>query len=157
MSRERGFTVIETLIVLAIAGLILLIVLLAIPALTRSSRNNQRRQDVQTVLQAVSTYELNNSGNVPSTDQLRSFLNTYEKGKLTSYAPTDITVSTPDASNSLQTYPSAPVGLDSLLINNHAKCVQGGTATNQGAGYSDVVALFAIESASSSAPQCQQL
>ena len=43
--REEGFTIIEVLIVLAIAGLILLIVFLAIPALQRNSRNTQRKND----------------------------------------------------------------------------------------------------------------
>jgi prepilin-type N-terminal cleavage/methylation domain-containing protein len=62
---SAGFTIIETLIVLVIAGLILLIVFDAIPALTRNSRNNQRKQDVQAILGVVSNYELNNSGNFP--------------------------------------------------------------------------------------------
>jgi prepilin-type N-terminal cleavage/methylation domain-containing protein len=38
--REAGFTIIEVLIVLAIAALILLIVFLAVPALQRNARNN---------------------------------------------------------------------------------------------------------------------
>jgi type II secretory pathway pseudopilin PulG len=155
--REAGFTIVETLIVLAAAGLILLIVLLALPALTRNSRNNQRNQDAQTILQAVSTYELNHAGTIPATAQLRGFINTYEKNKLTLFAASDITVSTPAATNSPQTYPPSPVAIDKIQVNNHAKCVAGGTATNQGAGYSDVVALYIIETASGTSPRCQQL
>jgi prepilin-type N-terminal cleavage/methylation domain-containing protein len=37
---QKGFSIIEVLIVLAIAGLIMLIVFLAVPALQRNSRNN---------------------------------------------------------------------------------------------------------------------
>jgi type II secretory pathway pseudopilin PulG len=155
--REAGLTIVETLIVLAAASLILLIVLLALPALQRNSRNNQRNQDAQIILQAVSGYELNHAGTIPNTLQLRSFLNSYEKNKLTLFEPAGVTVSTPAASAGLTTYPSTPVAIDKFLINNHAKCSGGGKASNQGAGYSDIVALYAIETASGTAPRCQQL
>jgi prepilin-type N-terminal cleavage/methylation domain-containing protein len=45
-NRSRGFTIIEVMIVLAIAGTILLIVFLAIPALQRSERNHNRKEAV---------------------------------------------------------------------------------------------------------------
>jgi len=44
--RTEGFTIIEVLIVLAIAGLILLIVFIAVPALQRNARNTQRKNDI---------------------------------------------------------------------------------------------------------------
>lgn len=156
-SSSAGFTIVETLIVLAIGGMILLIVFLAIPALQRSSRNDERRQDVQTVLQGVSHYELNNAGTIPDTGQLRTFLNAYEKGKLTFYDPNNVTVNTPLATDAPQTFPSAAVAQDDILINNHAKCSANGQATNQGAGYSDVVALYNVETGTGVAAQCQQL
>jgi prepilin-type N-terminal cleavage/methylation domain-containing protein len=43
--RNEGFTIIEVMIVLAIAGLIMLVVFLAVPALQRNSRNTQRNND----------------------------------------------------------------------------------------------------------------
>ena len=64
--RKEGFTIIEVMIVLAIAGLILLIVFLAVPALQRNSRNTQRKNDVQAALGAISEYESNNAGTVPA-------------------------------------------------------------------------------------------
>jgi type II secretory pathway pseudopilin PulG len=154
---SAGFTIVETLIVVAIAGLILLLVLEALPALQRSSRNNQRRQDIQTVLAATSHYELNHAGTIPNAGQLQLFLNTYEKGKLTFYDSSNIDVYTPLATDNSQTYPSAPVAPDDILINNHAKCTANGNASNQGAGYSDVVALYSIEAGGGTSPQCQQL
>jgi len=63
--RTEGFTIIEVLIVLAIAGLILLIVFLAVPALQRNSRNTQRKNDVSALLGAVSEYSNNNGGSLP--------------------------------------------------------------------------------------------
>jgi len=65
--RKQGFTIIEVLIVLAIAGLILLIVFLAVPALQRNSRNTQRKNDVASILGAVAEFSNNNNGKNPDT------------------------------------------------------------------------------------------
>lgn len=65
-NRKEGFTIIEVLIVLAIAGLILLVVFLAVPALQRNSRNNQRRTDASNLLSAASEYISNNAGAMPA-------------------------------------------------------------------------------------------
>lgn len=164
---NQGFTIVETIIVLAIAGLILLVVLLAIPALERSSRNNNRRQDVQTILAAVSKHELNNSGNMPQASDNPSFL---QFDKLTYYDKNiQYNPSTPTA-NGINLYISADgqaaatqanpssVPLDAVYIYNHKKC-DGSTATTAGAAFSDVVALYSIETGTSGAlsMQCQQL
>ncbi|MET1032946.1 MAG: type II secretion system protein [Candidatus Saccharimonadales bacterium] len=64
--RNEGFTIIEVLIVLAIAGLILLVVFLAVPALQRNSRNTQRKNEVSALLGAVNEWTNNNSGKLPT-------------------------------------------------------------------------------------------
>lgn len=64
--RTEGFTIIEVLIVLAIAGLILLIVFLAVPALQRNQRNTQRKNDVAAVQSAISNFSSNNNGSLPT-------------------------------------------------------------------------------------------
>lgn len=51
--KSEGFTIIEVLIVLAIAALIMLIVFLAVPALQRNSRNNGRNNDAARISAAV--------------------------------------------------------------------------------------------------------
>lgn len=61
-SKSEGFTIIEVLIVLAIAGLIILIVFLAVPALQRNSRNTQRRNDTAGVASAVANFSNNTGG-----------------------------------------------------------------------------------------------
>jgi prepilin-type N-terminal cleavage/methylation domain-containing protein len=66
-SNSEGFTIIEVMIVLAIAGLILLIVFLAIPALQRNSRNTQRKNDAAAYAAAVSEDVNNNNGVIPAT------------------------------------------------------------------------------------------
>lgn len=66
---NKGFTIIEVLIVLAIAGLILLIVFLAVPALQRNSRNTQAKNEAASILGAVNERVNNNNGTLPvSTD-----------------------------------------------------------------------------------------
>jgi prepilin-type N-terminal cleavage/methylation domain-containing protein len=59
--QAQGFTIIEVLIVLAIAGLILLVVFLAVPALQRNSRNTSYRNEASQLLSAY-TEQSNNSG-----------------------------------------------------------------------------------------------
>lgn len=59
--RTEGFTIIEVMIVLAIAGLIMLIVFLAVPALQRNSRNTQRKSDIGRI-GAAAQEVLNNNG-----------------------------------------------------------------------------------------------
>lgn len=63
---NEGFTIIEVLIVLAIAGLILLIVFLAVPALQRNARNTNRKNDVSAVLSGLTESASNNSGALPT-------------------------------------------------------------------------------------------
>jgi prepilin-type N-terminal cleavage/methylation domain-containing protein len=65
---EKGFTIIEVLIVLAIAALILLIVFLAVPALQRSARNNSRKNDASRVSAAFANFVSNNNGTLPGAE-----------------------------------------------------------------------------------------
>ncbi|MBR1939221.1 type II secretion system protein [Candidatus Saccharibacteria bacterium] len=64
-SRSRGFTIIEVVLVLAIAGLIFLMVFIALPALQRGQRNTQRKNDLSRIVTAVSSYQANNSNKLP--------------------------------------------------------------------------------------------
>ena len=67
---QAGFTIIEVMIVLAIAGLIMAIVFLAIPALQRTNRNTQRKNDAARVGSLVNDYVANNNGALPGCVQL---------------------------------------------------------------------------------------
>ena len=63
--KDSGFTIIEVLIVLAIAGLIMVVVFLAVPALQRSGRNNALNTNANNVYTGVNNYVSNNNGTVP--------------------------------------------------------------------------------------------
>lgn len=59
--RKRGFTIIEVVLVLAIAGLIFLMVFIALPALQRGQRNTRRRQDISRISTAFIQYMSQNN------------------------------------------------------------------------------------------------
>lgn len=64
--KQKGFTIIEVVLVLAIAGLIFLMVFIALPALQRSQRDTQRKNDLSRAITAVNNYQSNNRGVLPS-------------------------------------------------------------------------------------------
>lgn len=86
---KSGFTIIEVLIVLAIAGLIMVVVFLAVPALQRNSRNSQRDADAQRILGAVNDCVANNNGQAgncdgtSSGDQFDNYITVGENQQLT--------------------------------------------------------------------------
>jgi prepilin-type N-terminal cleavage/methylation domain-containing protein len=157
---EGGFTIIETLIVLAIAGLIFLIIFEAIPALERNSRNGERKQDVAAVLSAISEYQLRNSGNFPPVLNPYAALTDPTTGvgtiDLSYYDPGAITIDNDAAGGAAIDHGSPGMGIDSMVVANFHLC-DGPGATSVAAGYRDIVAVYEIESGSSSAVQCQQL
>ena len=66
----EGFTIIEVVLVLAIAGLIFLMVFLGLPALQRSQRNTARKQDYSKIASAIQTYKANNKGEFPTFEKV---------------------------------------------------------------------------------------
>jgi len=71
LKKDKGFTIIEVVLVLAIAGLIFLIVFLALPQLQQSRRDTQRRNDAGRVVATLETYAGNNNGQYPSNNSER--------------------------------------------------------------------------------------
>jgi len=67
-SNQKGFTIIEVLIVLAIAGLIMLVVFLAVPALQRNQRNNARKAEASRISALVGECLSNKNGNTAQCD-----------------------------------------------------------------------------------------
>lgn len=66
INSKKGFTIIEVVLVLAIAALIFLMVFLALPALGRSQRDTQRKEDMSRMATAITNYQSNNSGANPT-------------------------------------------------------------------------------------------
>jgi prepilin-type N-terminal cleavage/methylation domain-containing protein len=138
--KESGFTIIEVLIVLAIAGLIMLIVFLAVPALQRNSRNTQRKADVSAVLGAVSEYTNNNGGQAPNA--VGDFIG---NAKLGYYAPGEVT------------YAAAGTDVNRIYIAKGYRCTNATTTpTATGATSRNIAAWYYVETNSGTQGQCQE-
>jgi type IV pilus assembly protein PilA len=72
--KKEGFTIIEVVLVLAIAGLIFLMVFIALPALQRNQRDTARNNDVSNIASAVTSYSSNNRGAFPTTANLAEYV-----------------------------------------------------------------------------------
>lgn len=66
LKREKGFTLIEIVLVLAIAGLIMIIVFLALSGAEKNRRDLTRKQDNARLLSQLESYASNNAGNYPT-------------------------------------------------------------------------------------------
>ena len=62
---NKGFTIIEVVLVLAIAGMIFLMVFIALPQMRRTQRDAERRDDMMLFVEAVKKYQTNNRGVLP--------------------------------------------------------------------------------------------
>jgi len=150
---NKGFTIIEVMIVLAIAGLILLIVFLAVPALQRNSRNTQRKNDVQALLGSLSEYASNNAGAIPASCSGTSGTCFVKDAKLSSYDNATANVSFTKKTTAGNT--TNPNDLDKITIVSFSKC-SAGNAVGTNASSRNVVALYTIESSSGKIDQCQE-
>ena len=65
MQQKKGFTIIEVVLVLAIAGLIFLMVFIALPALQRGQKDQQRANDLSRLQTALTKYQTNNRNKIP--------------------------------------------------------------------------------------------
>lgn len=72
--KTKGFTIIEVVLVLAIAGLIFLMVFIALPALQRSQRDASRKSEVGTVASAITNYMSNNRNNLPTAESIGTYI-----------------------------------------------------------------------------------
>lgn len=145
--RAEGFTIIEVLIVLAIAGLILLVVFLAVPALQRNARNTQRREDAGNILSAVSEYVSNNNGAIPTATQANlGSGNTATLGTGAGINTVPINLGYYDAANvSVVAYAAnlAPT-IDQAMVVLKATC-NGNAITNTGASARSTAILYTLE------------
>ena len=157
--KSEGFTIIEVMIVLAIAGLILLIVFLAVPALQRNAHNTSIKNDVSGLLGGVNEYTNNNNGVVPTTVS-NGTANSVDIGAAGSNVAT-VKLGYIDASTASNVTlgklasgtKSAPaVGVINIWTNAACDSTAAGQA-KVGSGSRSVVALFTLEGG---AKECQE-
>ena len=164
VNQSKGFTIIETLIVLAIAATIFLVVFLAVSALDRSSRNTGRKDDAAALLAGIGDFVANNNGALPTSLALPTGATTgptYElvgpsgsvnnDVKLSHYssAATSVAFDTAVAGTSI---PTGTITTDKLIIDENSTCGTSSTATPGSTGAYAIV--FTIESGSTFVQQC---
>ena len=66
LNSKKGFTIIEVVLVLAIAGLIFVMIFITLPSLQRSQRDTARKKDVDRFLAAIQTHQANNRNRLPN-------------------------------------------------------------------------------------------
>jgi prepilin-type N-terminal cleavage/methylation domain-containing protein len=144
-SKQQGFTIIEVLIVLAIAGLIMLIVFLAIPTLQRNSRNTQRNNDASLVLAAVNECINNKNGQTTScnsTGEIAPFGDVNSLRQL-------VTVTFPSGGAA----PPPGGDVETLRLYYDAKCTPAGDDDTSGT-QRQFIGYFRLETSGSDTPRC---
>jgi prepilin-type N-terminal cleavage/methylation domain-containing protein len=143
---QEGFTIIEVLIVLAIAGLILLVVFLAVPALQRNARNTQRREDAGNILSAVSEYVANNNGSIPAVQANLGSGNSATMGAGAGINTVPINLGYYDAANvSIKAYAAGlTTTTDTITVVTGAVC-NGNAYTNTGATARSTAIIYTLE------------
>jgi prepilin-type N-terminal cleavage/methylation domain-containing protein len=150
--KDQGFTIIEVLIVLAIAGLILLIVFLAVPALQRNSRNTQRKSDVSRVGSAVQEFINNNNGTLPTSSAADNTTLQGLLGTLAYYKNANVTISGAAAAAAAN-----GTTVDTVNVYTGATCAAmagGQGATSTGATTRQVAIVYSTETGSGTALLC---
>ncbi len=156
--KAEGFTIIEVLIVLAIAGLILLIVFLAVPALQRNSRNTGRKNDVASILGAMSEFTNNNNGAFPAAcaagatgcndpAATNSWLKNAKVGTLDKDKVSFVSPAAAAAGG-------AAGDVDSVVLTNYSKCSSATASTATNATKRSLVAMYKVETGGGTLDQC---
>ena len=146
IKKQEGFTIIEVLIVLAIAATILLLVFLAVPALNRRSANTKRANDVAAIGSAMQDYTSNHNGSLPA-DQASFNSDVLPNAKLSFY-DSSVVGNVKYVKNTTAQAPTGPgVGqLDKVEIDTYTHCTDDNSAAqSSGATSRNAVALYRIE------------
>jgi prepilin-type N-terminal cleavage/methylation domain-containing protein len=151
--RQEGFSIVEVMIVLAIAGLIILVVFLAVPALQRNSRNTTARNDASAISGALGEYRSAKNGANPATGTV-----TVTNGAATIDSVAAIQVNNLTAINIIAATTSAQTpSLDTAIVVLGKKCGSGGNGAAwtpaNGASRSAAV-IFAVETSGGTIANC---
>jgi prepilin-type N-terminal cleavage/methylation domain-containing protein len=152
IQKKDGFTIIEVVLVLAIAALMMLLVFLAWPSLQRGQRDQARKNDVSAIGSTIGTHKSNYKGKLPELNKLREYM---ENQGMSQYeASTDITAAgSPGTPASTGQGPMTDV--DKIRYVPGHKCKDdGGT---QRAGGRQAAIQFMVEADGNNLAQCQDV
>lgn len=142
--KAKGFTIIEVVLVLAIAGLIFLMVFIALPALQRNQRDTQRKNDLSRVQSAINSFQTNNRGRVPTSAEISSsFITQYMKAGGDTFTDPSGSEYTITQASALATNPHA-TNFHAISYYVNAKCE--GESRVAGGGANKVAVAISLES-----------
>jgi prepilin-type N-terminal cleavage/methylation domain-containing protein len=164
MHKRDGFTIIEILIAIIIAGFILLVVFLAVPATQRTARNSTRHKDASAVLASVLSYRAENkTGSLPeSCDNIDSDCFTRQVGM--GYYDNQASTATvsfkkldhPYSDDDAILHADDSDSVEQVALYSYALCNDSGTqAIGTYASPQNVVVVYAIETINGAALQCK--
>lgn len=140
ISSKRGFTLIEIVLVLAIAGLIMIVVFLAVTGAQRSRRDTQRKNDIARVVAGIEKFRSNHLNQPPaSTAELNDVVTNYVDNLADPINSTPYTVTYRSPSSSNTAIP--PVG--TMYYQQGKECADG-SATTPITGPGTDLAKFAL-------------
>jgi prepilin-type N-terminal cleavage/methylation domain-containing protein len=157
VKKEEGFTIVEVMIVLAIAGLILLIVFLAVPALQRNSRNTAIKNDASNIAAGINDFKSSYEGALPTTLTNASGTVSIANGtnSVTAKVQGGTTINALTTVASTVTTATTPtVARNTIYVYTDAKCssqTQYVYAKNQSAVF------YAVETGGTDAVKCQDI
>ncbi len=152
VAKEKGFTIIEVVLVLAIAGLIFLMVFIALPALQRGQRDTQRESDLSRMNAQLTNYQSNNKNGIPSgtgtgATTWSTFMTRYMRPSGEEFKDpdgTDYTISvTNNTAPTVPAFSTAPGAARVIYIVTQAKC--NGEDVTIGQGTRKVAFLMPLE------------
>ena len=161
LGQKRGFTIIEVVLVLAIAGLIFLMVFIALPTLQKAQRDTQRRNDLSRIQTQLTAYAGSTRGKLPgNTDDtmLKGFVSGYLSGTGTSAGDDYQDPTTGSgyvvklAGTSTATNSDLTVG--QISYRNAALCADDGSGAFVAAGTNTRQYALAIKLENQTAPYC---
>ena len=152
---KKGFTIIEVVLVLAIAGLIFLMVFVALPALQRSQRDTQRRDDMARLITAVQNYQTNHKNKVPSSyivsaDGTNAFIDGYLKtngdtfddpSTGSTYVFKDVKCEAGDKGCPNASLTGEGTNMGNIMVYKHARCNEDGVPEYVSTGGDNMVAF----------------
>lgn len=162
-NQQKGFTIIEVVLVLAIAGLIFLMIFIAWPALQKNQRDTAKKNDVAVVATALGVWKSNHKGTLPTGSE---FEGEFKDGYVENLSQYDVKLDGPLAELTAQPSPngardigneSVPNGIQfsNLWYFPQAKCVDNDTVTTGTSRQAAIVVL--LESGNANGiPYCQE-
>jgi type II secretory pathway pseudopilin PulG len=156
--RTGGFTIIEVIVVIGIAGLILLVVFLAVPSLNRSGRNNERRSDAKYIASQRLQYNVDIRTTIATGSFDCSLPHTSKKfceylvTGLAFYDLDDVTFR--NAGTTAPTSVPTITDANKIVTDTYLECNENGTAAVVAPTAKSAVVLYAVETRSGIQQQC---